>query len=295
MLQGFPFFRFILFIALSFPGMVNAVSLDSTTLNAWEQYVNTVTKQAEKRSIPGQAFLWIDEDPARSAKVRAGEIVVSAVGAESPQRVPSGLIHHWIGAVFVPHVTLPEVLEVVRDYGRYRNVYRPVVADSKLLSSTDAKERFSLVLMYKSLFLRTAFDTDYESCYVQLDERRGYGLSRSTRIQEIEGGGAPPRRMLQEGEGNGIIWRLFTVMRYLERDGGVYLELEAVGLSRDIPPSLQWLAEPIVRRVARGSLSTSLRQTENAVRTRTKAGEREGWSIGQSAVTANRPRNRGPS
>jgi hypothetical protein len=73
---------------------------------------------------------------------------------------------------------------------------------------------------------------------------------------------------LYEGEGHGIVWRLFGITRYVERDGGVYLELEAIGLSRDIPASLRWVVEPIVRRVSRASLSTSLRQTGNAVRLR---------------------------
>jgi hypothetical protein len=31
--------------------------------------------------------------------------------------------------------------------------------------------------------------------------------------------------------------------------------VDAIGLSRDIPASLRWLVEPIVRRVSRGSLS----------------------------------------
>jgi hypothetical protein len=70
---------------------------------------------------------------------------------------------------------------------------------------------------------------------------------------------------LLAGEGSGVIWRLFSIARYQERDGGVYIELEAIALSRDIPASLRWLAGPIVRRVSRSSLSISLRQTENAV------------------------------
>jgi len=43
---------------------------------------------------------------------------------------------------------------------------------------------------------------------------------------------------LQEDEGKGIIWRLFSITRYAERYGGVYLGLEAIGLSRDIPASI---------------------------------------------------------
>jgi len=86
-----------------------------------------------------------------------------------------------------------------------------------------------MLLMNKSIFLKTAFDTDYESCYVRVDDRRGYRVSRTTRVQQIEEYGSPAQRALPEGEGNGVIWRLFSVARYLERDGGVYLELEAIG------------------------------------------------------------------
>jgi hypothetical protein len=77
------------------------------------------------------------------------------------------------------------------------------------------------------------------------------------------------------GEGSGLIWRLFSIARYAQRDGGVYVELEAIALSRDIPPTFRWLIEPIVRRVSRGSLLTSLQQTENAVRLNAELGRSE--------------------
>jgi hypothetical protein len=87
-------------------------------------------------------------------------------------------------------------------------------------------------------------------------------------MQEVAEYGTPTQRTLPEGEGKGIIWRLFSITRYAERDGGVYIEFEAIGLSRDVPASLRWIVEPIVRRTSRASLSTSLRQTETAVRSR---------------------------
>ena len=182
------------------------------------------------------------------------------------RKCPSGLIHDWIGAAFIPRVTLNDVMAVARDYARYKEVYQPTVVDSKAIATGETKDRYSMLLMNKSLFLKTAFDSDYESCYVHVDDRRAYSVTRTTRVQEIEEYGSPAQRLLHEGEGSGVIWRLFGITRYVERDGGVYVELEAIGLSRDIPASLRWLVEPIVRRVSRASLSTSLRQTENAVR-----------------------------
>jgi len=45
----------------------------------------------------------------------------------------------------------------------------------------------------------------------------------------------------------------------------VYMELEAMALSRDIPVAFRWVVDPIVRRVSKNSLMTSLRQTQEAV------------------------------
>jgi hypothetical protein len=251
---------------LFFPPKFNAASLEPTTSEAWENHVDSASKRMEQRLRPGSAFLWVDEAPERVATVRAGEIVVSPVGPQIPKRVPSGLIHDWVGAVFIPNVTLRDVLQVVRDYGRYKELYQPTVIASKAIARSEAKDRFSMVLISTSYLLKTALDADYESCYVHVDDRRAYNVTRTTRIQEIEEYGSLNPQILREGEGNGIIWKLFSITRYVERDAGVYLEFDAIGLSRDIPASLRWLVEPLVRRISQSSLSTSLQQTVQAVR-----------------------------
>ena len=65
--------------------------------------------------------------------------------------------------------------------------------------------------------------------------------------------------------GRGLIWRLYSISRFEQRDGGVYVELEAVALSRDVPGALRWLVDPIVRRTSRSSILVSLEKTEGAV------------------------------
>ncbi|MBZ5632238.1 MAG: hypothetical protein LAO55_03845 [Acidobacteriia bacterium] len=273
-------------VMLLSPGTVSAASLGPATVRAWEEYVEAANKRMERRLRPDKTFLWVDEAPDRLARVRAGEILVSPLGARTPARVPSGLIHDWIGAVFIPNVSIQDALAVVSDYAHYKEFYQPAVIDSKTIATSEAKDQFSMLLMNKSFFARTALDADYESCYVRVDDRRGYSVSRTTRIQEIEEYGAPTEHALHEGEGHGIIWRLFGITRYVERDGGVYIELEAIGLSRDIPASLRWLVEPIVRRVSRGSLLTSLQQTENAVRLRDELANSKAGNRGSIASTA---------
>ena len=120
--------------------------------------------------------------------------------------------------------------------------------------------------MDKSLFLTTTLYSDYHSSYVRVSDRQWYSVSEATRIQEIENYGEPGQHPLGEKEGNRFLWRLFSITRFEERDGGVYIELEAIALSRDIPVSVRWIVEPIVRRISRNSLTTSLRQTEGVLR-----------------------------
>ena len=256
--------RFIPFLALLFPALGIAANLAPQTLAAWERYVESEKLTMERRVSAGKAFLLVDEAPERLAKLRAGEVVFSPGAPRNLTRVPGGLIHDWVGAVFVPGVELADVLAVVSDFASYKNYYKPTVVDSKVIASTDIGGRFSMLLLNQSLLMGTAFDTDYESRYVRVSPQQAYSISRTTRVQEIADYGAPAQHLLPEGRGTGFIWRLFSITRFLQRDGGVYIEIEAIGLSRDVPISLRWLVEPIVARVARGSLNTALQQTGQA-------------------------------
>jgi hypothetical protein len=84
-------------------------------------------------------------------------------------------------------------------------------------------------------------------------------------VQEIEDYGQPGEHRFPEGEGSGYIWKLFSIVRIEERPEGLYFELEAIALSRDIPSALRLVVDPIVRRVSRNSLVISLQQTGEAV------------------------------
>ncbi len=243
-----------------------AANLKPETVAAWDSYLETAKSDLQKRIRPSGTFLWTFENPDRLARVRSGEIVVAPVPGASPRKIPGGLIHHWIGAVFVPDLKLEQALEVTRDYDRYRNYYRPVVIESKTVARSEESDRFSIRMMNKAFFLKTAFDADYQATTVRLDEHRIYSVSQTTRVQEIEQFGEPGQHSLPEGEGGGYLWKMFSIARYEQRDSGVYFEFEAVALSRDIPAAARLFVDPIVRRISRNSLSISLRQTEQALR-----------------------------
>jgi hypothetical protein len=246
-------------------GAASAASLNPETLKAWDAYVQAANDRMQQRLQPGQHFLWTDEEEDRLASVRGGEPYIAPVGAQNPKKVPFGLIHDWVGAVFIPDTRIEDVLLTMRDYRRYKEFYHPGVVASKQLESEGFKDKFSVVLMNRVLVAKKALDSDCESSYFRVDERHWYSISRTTRIQEVQNYGEDNQHELPQDVGTGLIWRLSSIARFEERDGGVYVELEAIALSRDIPASLHWIVAPIVRRASKSSLALSLEQTEHAI------------------------------
>lgn len=244
---------------------MSGASLKPETVNAWDEYVRNARIRMEQRLGGNSTFLWIDESRDRAARVLRSQTVVAPVGPQVPAKVPDGLVHHWIGAAFIPGAEINDVLCVMRDYGRYREFYSPSVVESQALATSKTVDRFSMVLVNRSLFSKTALQGNYQSSYVRIDDRRLYSVSNTTSMREIADYGSPGQHLLPDNEGMGLIWRGYSFTRFEERDGGVYLETEVLALSRDIPAGLRWLVEPIVRRTSRDALTTVLRQTRDAV------------------------------
>jgi hypothetical protein len=248
---------------LAAPVASTGAELKEETLKTWDAYVQAANARMASRQ---SQFLWVDEAPGNRQRVRDGEILVSSVGQQNPKPVPSGLIHDWMGASFIPNTTLDGVLSAVRDYGDYKNFYKPTVVDSKLLHTDGACDQYSMRVVNKETVAETALDMEYETCYFRVDEQRWYSVTHTTRVQEIRHYGKANEQELPPNQGSGYIWRLYSIARYEQRDGGTYVEVEAIALSRDIPVAVRWLVNPIVRRVSKNSMLISLQQTQEAVR-----------------------------
>jgi hypothetical protein len=122
-----------------------------------------------------------------------------------------------------------------------------------------------MVLIQKVLFVTAAMKGEYETRYVQVDAKRWYAISQSRRLRAIEKFGQPDMQVLPPDRGPGYVWRLYSFTKFEESDGGVYIELEALGLSRDVPSLLRWLVDPIVEHLPRNSLHATLEETRAAV------------------------------
>ncbi len=242
-----------------------AAELDQRALVAWQNYIAGVTVRMEERLNGKSPFLWADEDPMRRQQLDANQIVISPLGNSHPLSVPHGLIHHWIGAVFIPGATIEDLAAVVNDYGGYSEIYRPTLVKAELLDSTSDEQKFSILWVQRVLLVTAAFYTELDSKYFELNSRQGYMTLFATRVQQIEHYGEKKEQRLAPDEGSGYLWRLVSFARFEERDGGLYLELEVMGLSKDFPGSLRLLLKPVIDHVPRQALATKLDQTRQAI------------------------------
>jgi hypothetical protein len=249
------------------PTISAAAELLPETLMAWNQYIERAKARMNSRVDTRNGFLWVDEDPGRARRVRSGEILVAPVNGAGQTEVPNGLIHDWMGAAFFPDTTLEKVFATIGQYPCYKDFYKPMVIDSKLLSRDEKETNFSMRWLKKALWITAVVEADYKANYFRRDEKSRYGFVWSTRIQEVVNDGQTSEKKLPPDTGSGFIWRLFSISRFQERDGGVYVELEAMGLSRGVPACMGWLVNPVIRRLSQSSLMTSLSETRQAVRT----------------------------
>jgi hypothetical protein len=240
-----------------------ATQLKKETLEAFEAYVRANETRLEARRSDGP-FLWVDESSARLAQVRQGKVIIEARTGKGDVGVPDGLIHDWLGAVFIPHATLAATLAWLQDYDHNSLAYRPEVLDSRILSRNGNEFRVYMRLSKKKI-ITVVLDTEHDIRYFQLDPARWYSRSYSSRISELVNPGKPDERRLPPGDDHGFLWRIYSYWRFQERDGGVYVECQAVSLTRDVPTGLGWLIEPIIRDLPRQSLEHTLRATRDAV------------------------------
>lgn len=253
------FVIFALLLAPKAPTAPTAPGPSRETVQAFNNYVRISESGLDARLQAGELFLWAGTAERRE-RLRLGGIVCEPRNEKGDRRVAKGLIHDWIGAVFIPKATIGEVLALLQDYDDHKNTYSPAVIDSKTLErkGNDFKVRLRL---FKRKLITVVLDADYDVHYQPVNPHCWHSRSYSTRIVEIQDPGGPRERELPPGRDHGFLWRLNSYWAFHERDGGVYVECEAVSLSRSIPSAFAWLLDPIVRNLPKEFLGDTLSST----------------------------------
>jgi hypothetical protein len=98
------------------------------TVGVFQAYIRKAEGEMEALRGSG-SFLWSDGGAARAQQIQAGQIVAQYWSGKAPIEVPSGLIHDWIGAAFLPDTALEKALALIQDYGNHKSICKPEVMD----------------------------------------------------------------------------------------------------------------------------------------------------------------------
>jgi hypothetical protein len=173
------------------------------------------------------------------------------------------LIHHWLGAIFVPGVTASSLIRAIQDYDHHSKYFKEV-EQSKLVSHDGETFKIFLRLMRKKV-VTVHYNTDHTVVYRVHDNSRISSRSFTTKIAELESAGSASEKEKPVGVDSGYFWRLNSYWRFKEQDGGVIVECESISLSRSIPFGLGWLIKGFVESVPRESLESTMLQIRDGV------------------------------
>ena len=231
--------------------------LDPKTVTAFDNYARQVEQELGRRSSPA-----VGQVPAALLK---GDLLIRPGSArKNPIEIPGGLIHDWTGTVFFPNTSLDRVLAVLQDFNRHSQLY-PEIVRSRLIRRDGNDVTGSWRLSKKESMLTVVLDINIDAHYEQIAPDRWTGRSYAKNIRQVRDAGTDRETVLPEGEGLGVLWRLYSYWSLTATDGGVVGELRTLSLSRAIPTGLGWIIKPFIQNVPRESLTSTMQNTRKAV------------------------------
>jgi hypothetical protein len=249
----------LIFVAGLAPGIAEPSTQATAAFNA---YINVVESRLAKQHQTRDSFLAPRQN---ETLLQHGELIIEPVPAAADSSLPGALLHDWRGTAFAAGAKAADFDRLMRDISAYPQRFSPQVLQARLLMQRgDHLQAFMRIRQHH--VLTVVLDTTYDIMFGHLDEHHGYSISRSLRISEIGSPGTGAEHVLGPDEEHGFLWRLNTYWTYEERDGGLYMQIESVSLTRSIPTGLKWVVEPFVQKIPRDSLEFTLRAVCNALR-----------------------------
>jgi hypothetical protein len=260
----------IVLLAASAP--LRAAELKPETVAAFERYQRAAEAAIAADIETAERFLRIlhtapDGTRNRQDQLHKGEVAVARLQVtENGKRIPipDGLVHHWMGAVFVPGARVADAVAMMQDYDRHAEIFRPAIARARTIDRDGDRFRIFLRFFMKKV-ITVVVNTESTAVFTRLTPQRTVSAIRSTRIQELESAGTPHEREKPVGRDGGYLWRLNSYWRFLEQDDGTYIECETLTLTRSIPIGFGWIVGPFVTGLPRELLAATLQTARKAL------------------------------
>jgi hypothetical protein len=233
-------------------------------VSAFNSYTKAVESRLTQQHRSTNTFLAPLNPETENTRLIKGELIIEKLTPTTTD-LSGALLHHWRGTAFAPGAKASDFEQLMRDFDSYPQHFAPQVLQAKVSTQDGDRMQASMRVRQKHV-LTVVMDTNYDITFGHLDTRHGYSTSRSTHIAEIDSPGTSDEHTLSTNQEHGFLWRLNTYWTYEERDGGLYLQIEAVSLTRSIPNGVGWAIRPYVDSIPRESLEFTLRSTCNALR-----------------------------
>ena len=223
--------------------------VDSRALREYQSYVEGVERNMLSRFTLGE-FSWMPE-PARkeaAAGIAGGKAVRWNVSDDAVNRRVAdwnGTVVHWIGAVQIRGAGMEDLKGVLKDYGRYSAIYRPMIYECHAQpaeASTGAS--YDVTFGLQNTYRAASFFPQHFSFQVKsrtdYSETGGEGdrvllvHSRSDEIRESDSGVPGKSDFLEPHHDHGILWALNTYWRARRNGPDLYVEFEVITLARSV-------------------------------------------------------------
>jgi hypothetical protein len=271
--RGFQAVRLLLGLLILAPSPPIHGEAPAAATAAFNAYTNRLEARLAEQRRTGTGFVAtggpIGSIGQTEARLRKGELIIEKLTPDGEADLPGAMLHDWRGTAFVRGATVADFEQLMKNFDAYPQRFSPQVMQTRVLSGQDGADlsHFTVSMRVRQHHVITVvMDTTFDTTFGRLDASHAYSISRSTRISEIGSPGTAKERALSGSEEHGFLWRLNTYWSYEQRDGGLYMQIESVSLTRSIPAGLRWVIRPFVESVPRESLEFTLHAVCSALR-----------------------------
>jgi hypothetical protein len=252
--------KLLLFVALVLLDAATLLAAEPSPANidAFHRYAASVEARLATQHLSPATFVQLPP----ASPLLPGQLVLERLTPPPDPSLGGAMLHHWRATAFAPGATAADLDRLLRNFNAYPQRFAPEVASAHVLSaSTD--HLLATMQVRQHHVITVVLDTTYDITFAPPDPTHGYSISRSTRIDELDARTLHP---LPATDQHGFLWCQNTYWSWLAADGGLYLQLESLTLTRAIPIGLAWAARPYVESIPRDSLEFTLRSAINAIR-----------------------------
>lgn len=271
-LSGFRRFSLLNAVCILLPTVCAAAEPSPAAIAAFDSYAGSVESRLAQQHKSPDSFL-VPSTPQSEARLRNGQLIpepipepiIEQLTPPAGVALPGATLYHWRGTAFAPGAKAADFERLMKDFNSYSQHFSPQVLVARVLTQ-DGDHLQATVRIRQQHVLTVVLDTTYDITFGHLGAGRGYSISRSARIAEIAAPGTPAEHVLSASEEHGFLWRQNTYWSYEERDGGLYMQIESISLTRTIPTGLGWAIGPYAESIPRESLEFTLRAVCSALR-----------------------------